>query len=56
MMLTLPFEMGARVAAVPSFVMLNDGKSFAAFRVTAPVLAEIPSIAIAKPSPDRKAA
>jgi len=56
MLLTLPFEMSARVAAAPSFLMLCEGKSFAAFQVIDPVLAEIPVIAVAVPSPDRKAA
>lgn len=56
MLLTLPFEMGARVAAAPSFLMLREGKSFAAFQVTEPILAEIPAIAVATLSPDRKAA
>lgn len=56
MLLTLPFDMSARVAAAPSFVMLREGKSFAAFQVTEPVLAEIPAIVVAPSSPDRKAA
>lgn len=49
MLLTLPFEMSARVAAAPSFLMLREGKSFAAFEVTEPVRAEIPSVGLAQP-------
>jgi len=56
MLLTLPFEMSARVAATPSFVMLDNGKTLAGFQVVEPACSEIPAIVIATPSPDRKAA
>jgi len=55
-MLNLPFEMSARVAAAPSFLMLREGKSFAAFQVTEPVVAEIPTIAVTRLPVTRKAA
>ena len=46
MLLTLPFEMSARVAAAPSVVMLIGGKSVAGFTVTEPEHAEIPAIVV----------
>lgn len=56
MLLTLPFELAARVAATPSFIMLDNGKAVAGFRVVEPEFAEIPAIVVATASPDRKAA
>lgn len=56
MLLTLPFELAARVAATPSFIMIDNGKAVAGFRVVEPEFSEIPAIVIATPSPDRKAA
>lgn len=47
MLLTLPFEMSARVAASPSVVMLINGKSVAAFTVSEPEYAEIPAVVVA---------
>lgn len=46
MLLTLPFEMSARVAAAPSVVMLIGGKSVAGFAITEPQYAEIPAIVV----------
>ena len=47
MLLTLPFEMNARVAAAPSVVMLMNGKCLAGFTVSKPEVAEIPAIVVA---------
>ena len=47
MLLTLPFEMSARVAAAPSVVMLVGGKSVAGFAITEPAYAEIPAVVVA---------
>lgn len=47
MLLTLPFEMSARVAAAPSVAMLINGKIVAGFAVTEPDFAEIPAIVVA---------
>ena len=47
MLLTLPFEMSARVAAVPTVAMVINGKSYAGFAVSEPELAEIPAIVVA---------
>lgn len=46
MLLTLPFEMSARVAAAPSVVMLINGKCVAGFTVSEPQLAEIPAVVV----------
>jgi hypothetical protein len=46
MLLTLPFEISARVAASPSAVMLINGKSVAAFTVSEPEYAEIPVFSV----------
>lgn len=54
--LTLPFEMSASVAATPSFIMLDNGKAVAGFRVVEPEFSEFPAIIVATASPDRKAA
>lgn len=48
MTLTLPFEMSARVAAVPTVALLIDGKSYAGFMVSEPTVAELPAIIIAQ--------
>lgn len=56
MLLTFPFKMSARVAATPSFIMLDNGKAVAGFRVVEPEFSEIPAIIVATASPDRKAA
>jgi len=55
-LLTFPFKMSARVAATPSFIMLDNGKAVAGFRVVEPEFSEIPAIIVATASPDRKAA
>lgn len=44
MILTLPFEMSARVAAVPIASMLIKGKRYDAFAVADPVHVEIPVV------------
>ncbi|TCQ04088.1 hypothetical protein [Sphingomonas sp. PP-CC-3A-396] len=46
MLLTLPFEMGARVAAAPTVVMLLNGKCVAGFTVSDPACAEIPAVVV----------
>jgi hypothetical protein len=44
MLLTLPFEMSARVAATPIATMLINGKRVDAFQVNDPVYAEVPVV------------
>ncbi len=44
MLLTLPFEMSARVAAAPIASMLIGGRRVDAFAVVDPVYAEIPVV------------
>jgi hypothetical protein len=55
-LLTLPFELAARIAATPSFIVLDNGKAVAGFRMVEPEFSEIPAIIVATASPDRKAA
>lgn len=47
MILTLPFEISAKVTAAPSVVMLIGGKCGAGFTVSEPEHAEIPAIVVA---------
>jgi hypothetical protein len=44
MLLTLPFELSARVAAAPIASMLIGGKRVDAFAVIEPVFAEVPVV------------
>ncbi|MES3155027.1 hypothetical protein [Sphingomonas faeni] len=46
MLLTLPFEMSARVSAAPSVVMLLNGKCVAGFAVSEPEYAEVPAVVV----------
>ncbi len=47
MILTLPFEISAKVTAAPSVVRLIGGQCVAGFTVTEPEHAEIPAIVVA---------